>query len=348
MIDFPSAFSLSSVKDEQPTGVGAAEREGNSVTSKDVVMMQASKIKFDKAVFREMRIIGQFNLGFIITALRLPVRVPAQRGARRWALFIVDQHATDEKHRFEKLNLSLAQSMKIQPLVIPQRLALDPVQEQVVENHLSVLKANGFDLKDLRETDGGAGDGAADDGRRWALQSVPMTNSVVLDESDLRELIDVLIDDPLVCLSETPFDTQSDSSFGVSRAPQTAAERSVVKTDVDEDSAVLWRQCGSFPRPPRLWRILASRACRSAIMIGTPLQRAAMSGLVSRMAALQQPWNCPHGRPTMRHLANTDRASRVDCDAHNDSTQSGAERRVASAGARDLLVALRVAERTSS
>lgn len=37
--------------------------------------------------FRHMKILGQFNLGFIIAELR-------------GDLFILDQHACDEKHRF--------------------------------------------------------------------------------------------------------------------------------------------------------------------------------------------------------------------------------------------------------
>lgn len=43
-----------------------------------------------KDMFKEMDIIGQFNLGFIITKLKSD-------------LFIIDQHATDEKYNFEML-----------------------------------------------------------------------------------------------------------------------------------------------------------------------------------------------------------------------------------------------------
>ena len=38
-------------------------------------------------------------------------------------------------------------------------------------------------------------------------------------------------------------------------------------------------------------------------MIGTALQKNEMKTIVEKMATLDQPWNCPHGRPTMRHLA---------------------------------------------
>ena len=54
-------------------------------------------------------------------------------------------------------------------------------------------------------------------------------------------------------------------------------------------------------RPARVRAILASRACRSSIMIGRALDVTRMTSLVHSLAALQAPWNCPHGRPTMRH-----------------------------------------------
>lgn len=46
--------------------------------------------QISKENFKEMEVIGQFNLGFIITKLKND-------------LFIVDQHATDEKYNFEQL-----------------------------------------------------------------------------------------------------------------------------------------------------------------------------------------------------------------------------------------------------
>lgn len=55
---------------------------------------QITKISFSlphsKDMFKEMEIIGQFNLGFIITKLNADI-------------FMIDQHATDEKYNFEML-----------------------------------------------------------------------------------------------------------------------------------------------------------------------------------------------------------------------------------------------------
>jgi len=51
-------------------------------------------------------------------------------------------------------------------------------------------------------------------------------------------------------------------------------------------------------------RVIASRACRSSVMIGTSLYNSHMKTIVSKMSQLQNPWHCAHNRPTIRHLVN--------------------------------------------
>lgn len=58
----------------------------------------------------------------------------------------------------------------------------------------------------------------------------------------------------------------------------------------------------TIPRPSRVRQMLASRACRSAVMVGTALNVSEMRRLASQMGEMKNPWNCPHGRPTIRHL----------------------------------------------
>lgn len=53
----------------------------------------------------------------------------------------------------------------------------------------------------------------------------------------------------------------------------------------------------------RVRSMLAMRACRSSIMIGKTLDMRTMRRILDHLAELDSPWNCPHGRPTMRHLA---------------------------------------------
>ena len=59
-----------------------------------------------------------------------------------------------------------------------------------------------------------------------------------------------------------------------------------------------------YLRPSRVRAMYASRACRTSIMVGTALSVAEMRRMLEHMSAMEQPWNCPHGRPTMRHLIN--------------------------------------------
>jgi len=42
------------------------------------------------------------------------------------------------------------------------------------------------------------------------------------------------------------------------------------------------------------------------VMIGTALNTSEMKKLITHMGEMDHPWNCPHGRPTMRHIANLD------------------------------------------
>lgn len=71
---------------------------------------------FDKADFARMEVLGQFNLGFIIARLGRD-------------LFIIDQHASDEKANFERLQAAL--KLNCQPLLHPRPLDLAPHEELV-------------------------------------------------------------------------------------------------------------------------------------------------------------------------------------------------------------------------
>jgi hypothetical protein len=58
-------------------------------------------------------------------------------------------------------------------------------------------------------------------------------------------------------------------------------------------------------RLSRVDAMFASRACRKSIMIGKALDKKEMKRVLQNMVGLDSPWNCPHGRPTMRHLFDT-------------------------------------------
>lgn len=188
-----------------------------------------------KEMFKEMKIIGQFNLGFILVLLNEH-------------LFIVDQHASDEKYNFETLQKSLI--LQHQPLVIPEKLQLTAINEIVLIDNLSIMELNGFKFQI---------DDNAPPTMKIKLTSKPQSKNIIFGAEDIDELL-----------------------FMLQEAPNTVC------------------------RPTRIRTMLASRACRKSVMIGDPLTKKLMKNLVTHMGEIEHPWNCPHGRPTIRYLANLD------------------------------------------
>ncbi|CAL8302114.1 unnamed protein product [Lota lota] len=191
--------------------------------------------EISKDMFKDMEIIGQFNLGFIITKLNSDI-------------FMIDQHATDEKYNFEMLQQHTA--LQGQRLIAPQKLHLTAVSENVLMENVDIFQKNGFDF--LIDED-------AQVMERVKLVSLPTSKNWTFGPADIEELIFMLSDSP-----------------------------------------------GVMCRPSRVRQMFASRACRKSVMIGTALSVSEMKKLVVHMGEIEQPWNCPHGRPTMRHLVNLD------------------------------------------
>ncbi|KAM0443725.1 hypothetical protein ACHAO4_010469 [Trichoderma viride] len=201
-----------------------------------------------KGDFSRMKIIGQFNLGFII-AVKPVRRMSTDSGGKYDELFIIDQHASDEKYNYEKLqNTTEIQSQR---LVHPMRLRLTALEEEIILENSSALNANGF--KVTIDTTGNLPVGS-----RCHLMALPLSREVTFKLEDLEELLSLL------------GDKSAESSY--------------------------------IPRPSKVQKMLAMRACRSSIMIGKAMTRSQMRSLVNHMGELDKPWNCPHGRPTIRHL----------------------------------------------
>ncbi|XP_027634872.1 mismatch repair endonuclease PMS2 isoform X2 [Falco peregrinus] len=76
--------------------------------------------------------------------------------------------------------------------------------------------------------------------------------------------------------------------------------------DIDELIFMLSDCPGVMCRPSRVRQMFASRACRKSVMIGTALNVQEMRKLINHMGEIEHPWNCPHGRPTMRHIVSLD------------------------------------------
>ncbi|CAI8006676.1 Mismatch repair endonuclease PMS2 [Geodia barretti] len=90
---------------------------------------QELRKQISKTMFERMHVIGQFNLGFIITRLDTDI-------------FIIDQHATDEKYNYERLQREAV--IDHQKLIQPKLLELTAVSENIILDNLEMFRMNGF------------------------------------------------------------------------------------------------------------------------------------------------------------------------------------------------------------
>ncbi|CBY36677.1 unnamed protein product [Oikopleura dioica] len=190
--------------------------------------------KFSKKDFTKLQVIGQFNRGFIIVTV----------GQLKDDLFLIDQHACDEKFNFERL---MSKKIDSQPLVIGKRMTLNPGEDQILQDKVALFKKYGFDFN------------FSDPEFSYRMTAVPRVGKSTLGEEDVHEM--------LFLINEGDFN----------------------------------------PKPSKIRRINAMAACRSSVMIGEALKTYQMERMLKNMSTMDQPWNCPHGRPTMRHLVNTAR-----------------------------------------
>lgn len=231
------------------TKKSGAEQEGH-LDSEDAE--EKLSLTINKTDFARMKIIGQFNLGFILASRTSTFdSTDSDSTLDTDDLFIIDQHASDEKYNFERLQASTI--VQSQRLVRPKILDLTAIEEEIVKENLSALEQNGF-IVTIDES------GDYPVGQRCQLVSLPLSRETTFALSDLEELISLLSDHPA-------------GTGG-----------------------------GSIPRPSKVRKMFAMRACRSSIMIGRTLTHKQMGKVVKNMGEIDKPWNCPHGRPTMRHL----------------------------------------------
>lgn len=127
-------------------------------------------LTISKSDFSQMRIIGQFNKGFIITTRT------TSTGQRD--LFIIDQHASDEKYNFEKLQESTI--VQDQPLVIPKVLDLNALEEEILMDKLDIVRKNGFKVEK---------DVTAVVGKRFRLVALPMSKNIIFGVQGTTKLL---------------------------------------------------------------------------------------------------------------------------------------------------------------
>ncbi|XP_955189.1 DNA mismatch repair protein, putative [Theileria annulata] len=271
-------------------------------------------------VFEKMELIGQFNKSFIITKLTFP----DIKTKYNFSLYVIDQHAADEKAKyhvtvlaqaapitiisiqlFSSLSGSTLHSYRISSLSRGYWLVIYPLRGlinmseinridtifntskffkinnvQVAENSMNVLLSNGFDIKVCREKEFlvfNDGDVCMSSvltekiGRGVYVNTLPQILGKVLGEDDFIDFLN-----ELSTIDYIENNQQSDYIWGL----------------------------GNIPRPHKIWSILASKACKSSVRAGDGLTNGQMKNIIKKMGTLIHPWNCPHGRPSIKCLVS--------------------------------------------
>ncbi|KAF9169574.1 hypothetical protein BGX21_011386 [Mortierella sp. AD011] len=255
--------------------------------------------------FGKMKILGQFNKAFIIARLdkytnindpddnsgeihgSLVNQQTAQRKRKALVssdIFVIDQHASDEKYNFETLQAKTVFST--QRLFQPKKLYLTAQEEITVVEHMKMLNKNGFYLDY---------DPEAPVSHRLKLVTLPVSEKVVFDLQDFEELVFLLSQQTALPASDTNGKLEQGESEFLDKDDNHCQQKHRVRQGSESTPETMVR-CS------KVRSLFASRACRRSVMIGHVLNHSQMKKIVRHMGEIDQPWNCPHGRPTMRHL----------------------------------------------
>ena len=201
----------------------------------------------EKEDFKKMNVIGQFNKGFIITELNN-------------SLFIIDQHAADEKVNYETLLNNL--TIQRQPTICPIKVEMFSIAEKnTIYSQKELYSQLGFNMHKEQED--------------IFITSFPSIYSYKFKYEDFVNIVRKL----------------QEKNYKIIEGE--FKNNDLVKKLFLSDSVL---------------KYIATKACRMSIMIGVSLDKTRMEQVLSDMSKILSPWNCPHGRPTMRLLYELDNA----------------------------------------
>jgi DNA mismatch repair ATPase MutL len=251
---------------------------------------EESTVDLKKEDIVHMSIIGQFNLGFILAR------------CRNQNLWILDQHACDEKYNFERLCKETV--IHEQKLIAPLPLELSPSEEHCVLEHCDIFEQNGFRF---------SYDPEKEPRHRLSLTALPHSGSggdgkkaVQFGKEDVNALCAILGADGTS--SSAGLDSGS-LQGGIRIAGVNAVRRYAGRSDGVVGPSIV--------RLPKAIAMFASRACRGSIMIGTALSEKEQMNILNKLDKTDIPWNCAHGRPTMSHIRRL-----IDCLIEDDNAMA--------------------------
>ncbi len=159
---------------------------------------EATEQFLQRSDFLNLSIIGQFNCGFIIASLAAPSRdaslaapggeEDSKAGGSR--VFIIDQHASDERYRLETLENALrpSQQILIHPIVLAD-LAFD--EKMFILDHIDIFSAALFSITPQPPPNSAScaeeeeGDGHLDHAPPLLLTRAPVVMGIQLNEKGM-------------------------------------------------------------------------------------------------------------------------------------------------------------------
>ena len=223
--------------------------------------------------------LGQLERKFIIAVGRevdggqarmRDVAARREREDGRGILYAVDQHAADERIKLEELQratidatsgLPAAGGIERRRLRLARQLSLSAHERAAVTAYAERLRAWGWELRE-GEGQGGGGGGSGGGGSSFMAT---VTHGEILLES-VPAVQSVELGEPAML------------EFACALAATAG---------------------GSRLAPPAVQRVLASKACRRAVMFGTELSNDQCEHILARLAECDLPFQCAHGRPSI-------------------------------------------------
>lgn len=167
---------------------------------------------------------------------------------------------------------------------MPLTLDISSANEQIIRSNLPIFEENGFKL---------TYDDNQPIGRRLQLWTKPYYKDVEFNVNDINELASLISDG----FNDEMMENRMSKDYLLVKNQLTSDE-----TEATSSSSENRKRRKTSVMLPKLMSTFASKACRTAVMIGMGLESRKMEQIVSQLAEIEQPWNCPHGRPTLRHL----------------------------------------------
>mmetsp|Transcript_7864 Transcript_7864/g.11374 ORF Transcript_7864/g.11374 Transcript_7864/m.11374 type:complete len:456 (+) Transcript_7864:272-1639(+) len=232
-----------------------------------------------KEDFGSMEVVGQFNMGFILAK------------CRNNHLWVLDQHACDEKYNFERLCKTT--EIREQKLLHPMQLDLSPSEEACVLDHMNVFEKNGFRFQY---------DPDKAPRQRLSLTGLPHSGArdgckaVQFGKDDVSALCALLgVTDGSSFSQDGGTGADGSGLYGNNAVRRYAGNSSQLTQQQDDNLMAML---------PKTIAMFANRACRGSIMVGKALSQKEMESIVEKLKEVNHPWNCPHGRPTTRHVSD--------------------------------------------